>query len=92
MHTTARAGWRIHFNSDLSGTATLKKDSVDLTGHGAWTPEAQLEFPAELLVEFAARALERAACGNVPSLMKREFMSEWLCRLAADIRQTGRLP
>ena len=52
MHTTEKRGWRIHFNSDLSGEATMEMNETVLR---------RVTFPAELLVEFQARALESAA-------------------------------
>lgn len=65
MHTTARSGWRIHFNSDLSGKAILQADDnkqFDLKRvEGQNLLGLSVEFPAELLLEFQARALEEAA-------------------------------
>lgn len=56
MHTTEKRGWRIHFNSDLSGEAVLQKDGAQM-----YRSDLAVTFPAELLVEFQARALESAA-------------------------------
>lgn len=53
MHTIARAGWRMHFNSDFSGTAQLHGEELDPADH--------IQFPAELLIEIERRCMEKLA-------------------------------
>lgn len=61
IHTTCRAEWRIRFNEDLTGVVTLVADSDE-----SWDAlnkgfRQDIDFPAELLREFEARAFERGA-------------------------------
>lgn len=93
MRTIARAGWRIHFNSDLSGEARLVADHpgafrlLTYLGERATDVHQEVHFPAELLREFQARALDDAADAlfDDPAASWRD--ADWLRQRAARVRE-----
>lgn len=73
MHTIAKDGWRIHYNSDFSGKAILVCDPFGPRGTLRSDDEVHVEFPASLLEALVEKEVESMMSDEPGRLNRKDW-------------------